>query len=416
MMRRARLHRLLGALCCVAIVSTACAPPTIRTLTAKATVSSPTPSGRTAASPSPLSSQGAAESGDGGSSRERLVSETPTKTPRATPTPSPPDTPDPTPTPCPGRATAGALPNGPKFVYMTGNECAYELRLSSTDGTQTRTIADIGVVGYSWAPDGRRLAYWGSDFRSSTPSGVYVLDVETTTVTRITDSDSHASWMPAAWSPDGLWIALNGPILVSADGTDRRTLGDAGGVAPSWSPDGAWIAFGGCVSQADGDRPPGYGSGMCVVRPDGSGRHVVSGSLHAHARSWWSPDSARLLFVAGDDSARGLYSVRPDGSDLLQITRFGPDWVVWSPDGKSIAVSRDRSAVVMNADGTDQRKLLDEAHAVSWSPDGSRIALMRSSGVWMIDPDGTDLTHVIDDPLATAPLFAPKPPAQSSGP
>jgi hypothetical protein len=62
---------------------------------------------------------------------------------------------------------------------------------------------------------------------------------------------------------------------------------------------------------------------------------------------------------------------------------------------------------VMNADGTDQRRLTDapdEDLSPSWAPDGSQIAFQSNRGgnneIYVMDSDGTRVTRLTDDPAA----------------
>jgi TolB protein len=79
----------------------------------------------------------------------------------------------------------------------------------------------------------------------------------------------------------------------------------------------------------------------------------------------------------------------------------------WSPDGKKIAFMTWRNGrteiFTMNADGSDQKKLLNvergDAVDPRWSPDGSRIAFVhlpdgmngRAAIVCTVNADGTAL-------------------------
>jgi len=99
-----------------------------------------------------------------------------------------------------------------------------------------------------------------------------------------------------------------------------------------------------------------------------------------------------MLVVSGTGSAQEIYTMRPDGSDRLQLTHNAvldndPDW---SPDGSQIvyisavdsepgAPGRRRDVFLMNADGSGSHRLFQMPGGAGsthprWSPDGSRIS------------------------------------------
>jgi Tol biopolymer transport system component len=110
----------------------------------------------------------------------------------------------------------------------------------------------------------------------------------------------------------------------------------------------------------------------------------------------WSPDGTRIAFVRGfvEENA-GIYLMEADGTDMRRITDegslidgadLGP---AWSPDGSRIAFARegreegtDTGSVdifVVDADGTNLVRLTETSvneYEPSWSPDGSRIAFV----------------------------------------
>lgn len=76
---------------------------------------------------------------------------------------------------------------------------------------------------------------------------------------------------------------------------------------------------------------------------------------------------------------------------------FSQYYAQWSPDGSMIAYDRDDDGFhVMNADGSDDRKIVDGGNP-TWSPDGSWIAFVMGSDhgadLWKVHPDGTGLTQ-----------------------
>ena len=105
-------------------------------------------------------------------------------------------------------------------------------------------------------------------------------------------------------------------------------------------------------------------------------------------------------------------------------------WPVWSPDGSSIAFTSERDDCsfvpsdqecwrtdepgdqhrdvwVMNADGSDQRRVTSETgQFVAWSPDG-RYLLVSGRALYVVRPDGTGRLELradgIDLPLGGIP-------------
>jgi Tol biopolymer transport system component len=125
------------------------------------------------------------------------------------------------------------------------------------------------------------------------------------------------------WSPDGRWIAYarGGRVYTSsADGLNRAAL--AAGDAAAWSPDGRWIAY--------------VGHGLHLVAPDGTGDHTLSWpGLKASLRSYdgdpalvWSPDGKQLALMIG--SRVVIVSARTGA--LVQRLTLAPNGF-WYPTG-----------------------------------------------------------------------------------
>lgn len=92
----------------------------------------------------------------------------------------------------------------------------------------------------------------------------------------------------------------------------------------------------------------------------------------------------RIAFAqAGGAEARGIYTMKPDGSDLSQVTD-GPDlWPSWSPDGTKIAFNQFVSSGVTHIRVIDVGAAFGTSIEISfgtvsdavpdWSPDGTMI-------------------------------------------
>jgi Tol biopolymer transport system component len=79
-----------------------------------------------------------------------------------------------------------------------------------------------------------------------------------------------------------------------------------------------------------------------------------------------SPDGGKIAFVSGaNGGGTDIFRVNSDGTGLLQLTNTKRSWEPdWSPDGKQIVFSQQNVETttseiwVMNADGTEQRRLI----------------------------------------------------------
>ncbi len=89
----------------------------------------------------------------------------------------------------------------------------------------------------------------------------------------------------------------------------------------------------------------------------------------------WSPTDYRIAFVSTATGNDEIYTARPDGSELTQLTFNDWEWdkhPTWSPDGTQIAFWSNRGAArnqiwVMNADGSNQRNLSNNEFN-DWDP------------------------------------------------
>jgi serine/threonine protein kinase/Tol biopolymer transport system component len=298
-----------------------------------------------------------------------------------------------------------------------------------------RPVPAEDAVQPSWSPHGQRIAYWGRSHDgaqrivwTASPDGRDAVQAV---------SDGFLNWNPV-WSPDGrhlyyasdrsgsmnLWrvpideatgrvrggpepiptpspwsglisLSRDGHRLVYAINESRANVerlafdpvrGTAGLLTPvtegsravrsaAPSPDGEWIVYDTSAPQED----------LFLVRRDGGGMRRLTNDPAKDRIPRWSPDGSRIVFYSNRSGKYEAWTIRPDGSDLQQVTKilgqplFDP---FWAPDGKRLGASLGFSGpVVISLEGAlearrPQRLFMPGAETYSandWSPDGSQV-------------------------------------------
>jgi|ERR1051326_4425330 Tol biopolymer transport system component len=133
-----------------------------------------------------------------------------------------------------------------------------------------------------------------------------------------------------------------------------------------------------------------------------------------------------ITFSADTGSGSQIYTVRPNGHDLRQLTHVDGDAVNpdWSPDGRKIVFELDTansvSIELMNVDGSDLTNLTPIPACCpgqpSFTPDGQQIVFERfdldtlDDAIWIMNVDGSDLHRIIGpwpNGFATDPNVSP---------
>ncbi|OGO07761.1 MAG: hypothetical protein A2Y61_02295 [Chloroflexi bacterium RBG_13_60_13] len=290
---------------------------------------------------------------------------------------------------------AAWAPRDDRLAYRSdGGPVAVE----KADGSDRRelTVPDGTLMGLSWSPDGRWLAYV-EEIRNDSPFGRYAklgvigADGGGDSVDLYESTDSGI--VLAGWSPDGryvlFWLAMQFSGSLMADGLPLQSIPASGGElrelirglvgSEMWSaaPGGETIAM-----TDGGGREAWTGKRIAVVDVATGDVSELTGPEMASVAPSWSADGTRIAFVSQPDR--------------------GPD--VGMGSGGFAPALRDRRIWVMGADGSDKRQLTDDPQyrdeSPLWSRDGSQILFARldaegQASLWLVPSGGGDPRLVV---------------------
>jgi TolB protein len=204
-------------------------------------------------------------------------------------------------------------------------------------------------------------------------------------------------------------------FVARLDGSELRQLTSGPGedVTPVWSPDGSHVMF---ASTRGGDED------VWIVRRDGQELRNLTNHPAGDSHPSWSPDGRRVVFCStrGDGENDDIYVVNVDGTGLRRLTDNGSDWDTFpsfSPDGSKILFRRlfrvrsggelltNSEIFVMNSDGSGATNLSKNAWFdgwPSWSPDGRRIAFSSNRSdpyqIYVMNADGSGVVRAVESP------------------
>lgn len=250
-------------------------------------------------------------------------------------------------------------PDGTKIVFVSNQlkRSTFTIFIMNADGSNQVKISDIpGWNGHpEWSPDGTRIAY---DSSSSGNIEIMVMKADGSNPVNLTNHPSRDS--APSWSPDGKKIAFisdrdgNEEIYtMNADGSGQVNLSNNkySDDSPAWSPDGTKIAFVSTRDHVAGVEvePPKMDEmalgpeylekamqsrrtyDIFVMDADGSNPINLTHYSNNDFKPTWAPDGSRIAFISIRDGRRDVFSVNPDGTDVMRVTdddamQEYPDW------------------------------------------------------------------------------------------
>jgi TolB protein len=290
--------------------------------------------------------------------------------------------------------------------------------------TPTRRPQDRIDETFAWSPDGRKIAYSWDDYgyrRNPSYTDLFVIPAVGGKPRLV--GRTGADEINPAWSPDGKRIAYDlyddgywAVWVTNADGTRKHKV--TPGIhfhGAAWSPDGRKIAFSDREAIAwTMDFPGRVPRRVALPAPRNPAR------LRFRTIVAWSPHGRQLAFISGYDIWVKTGNGQPQriftgGSD---DTHNPTEDLAWSPDGRKLAFAHftdsnsDSDIYTINADGTGLRRLTTGSatdRSPSWSPDGSALAFNAGFEIEVMNADGSNQRNISQNAKKKdyAPRWAP---------
>jgi Tol biopolymer transport system component len=226
-----------------------------------------------------------------------------------------------------------------------------DIWVADARGDHQRRVVDCSTPGCyaenpAWDPTGTRIAYWTNGPTDITQV-IRIVDAATGRICRTISAPDYWAPVNPRWSPDGRSLAVDVEHYTPFPNGDIVFDGDAVATIDLWAA-----------------RP-----NLKLLTPF---------SLLASYPAW-SPDGTRIMFMAGNldpffspqDGQSNLFTIRPNGRGLRQITHqkpgdpllAGPDWSTGDHPILVSVISAENGFSLgrLNADGSDLEPIVDPA-------------------------------------------------------
>lgn len=262
-----------------------------------------------------------------------------------------------------------------KIAFATDRYGYSEICTIRTDGSHLKRLTSNQVYDWhpNWSPDGTRLVFVTNRDGPGTDE-IYLMNADGSNSVRLSRNpikDDTPTWHPKGERiffsslRDGNWELYS----MRTDGSDvkRLTNHPALDQFPTISPDGQQMAF---ASERDGNRE------LYVANVDGTDIRRLTNRSEEDWAPDWSPRGDWIAFASkvGEDEW-ALFLIQPDGSGLARLTYNGGEYPAWSPDGAKIVFLAFRQGngrlYVIDADGSNEQEITHTSN-IDWSPAWSR--------------------------------------------
>ena len=294
----------------------------------------------------------------------------------------------------------GWSPNGERIAFWTvGDGGTRSIKTVSRTGGEAVVVTDNSLLDWNpvWSPDGKYL-YFSSNRGGSMNFWRVKIDeksgVPQANPEPFTTPSTYSGYL--AFSPNGKTFAyvqtVNSSNIVQAEfnpntetiAAKTTDITQSGRIDrnPSVSPDGEWIAFDAIKDKQED---------LFLMKPDGSNLRQLTNDIDKDRAPRWSPDGKKLMFYSNRSGKYQTWTIKTDGSDLSQVNPTADFFSLlsfWSPDNSKILQNiSDKEAVIFETSKPISEQKPFQLPPVSspdywlmvfdWSPDGGKLALLK---------------------------------------
>ena len=248
----------------------------------------------------------------------------------------------------------------------------YEIFVMNLDGTEKRNISNWKGVDWVYYANEDKIYFVSDRDTTHRKYFLYEMDASGNNVRKISKFLLDDSWLGSRKNATEFVVTSKKDgkkelYLIDQNGNElsRITNNDYYENDPSFSPDGKQIVFRSIRTEYDE---------LWIMNEDGSQARqlteypkddTTSSKHNYHAGPpFWEPNSNIISFISKQEGNYSIFTIKPDGTGLKQITSGGLDegWHTWSPDGKLIAYNgtdneQNYDIYLMNSDGSDVKRL-----------------------------------------------------------
>jgi len=215
------------------------------------------------------------------------------------------------------------------LAYVSGKHSQWQYVWRDRQGKKLGVLGDAGGV-VMISPDGKRLV-------GDPGQAITMLELGRGVTTRLTFRSSGG--MNPAWSPDGRYVAYNGSQGIyrkaTSGGAPQELLlrSDTLAVPKSWSPDGRYLIY----AQIN----PGTGADLLALPIDKPDSHpmVLAQTQATEDQGQFSPDGHWVAYTSNESGQSEIYVIpfppSPNGGRWV-VSRAGGVMPRWRRDGKEL--------------------------------------------------------------------------------